>query len=77
MAWMFTKARRITKRRHSAEAQAILERLAAYLHDSESTPVEMLCGFWKDQRDAITYQEMRALVMPCFSLCRKRAGKTP
>lgn len=63
MAWVFTKARRITKRRHSAEAQAILDRLAAYLHDSESTPVEMLCGFWKDQQDAITYQEMRALVL--------------
>ena len=63
MAWVFTKARRITKRRHSAEAQAILDRLAAYLHDSESDPVEMLCGFWKDQRDAITYQEMRALIL--------------
>ena len=63
MAWMFTKARRITKRRHSAEAQAILDRLAAYLHDSESEPVEMLCGFWKDQQDAITYQEMRTLVL--------------
>ena len=63
MAWVFTKARRITKRRHSAEAQAILDRLAAYLHDSESDPVEMLCGFWKDQQDAITYQEMRTLVL--------------
>lgn len=63
MAWVFTKARRITKRRHSAEAQAILDRLAAYLHDSESEPVEMLCGFWKDQQDAITYQEMRALIL--------------
>lgn len=63
MAWAFTKTRRITKRRHSEDAQAILDRLAAYLHDSESEPVEMLCGFWKDQQDAITYQEMRTLVL--------------
>ena len=63
MSWCFTKARRITKRRHSEEAQSILDRLAAYLHDNESEPVELLCGFWKDQQDAITYQELRTLVL--------------
>ena len=63
MAWVFTKARRITKRRHDEDAQAILDRLAAYLEDENSDFTEMLCGFWRDQQDAITYQEMRELVL--------------
>ena len=63
MSWHFTKARRITKRRKlSPEAQAILDRLGKYLEDNSAEPVEILCGFWKDQQDAITYQELRKLV---------------
>ena len=63
MSWYFTKARRITKRRKlSPEAQAILDRLGKYLNDNSAEPVEILCGFWKDQQDAITYQELRKLV---------------
>lgn len=63
MSWYFTKARRITKRRKlSPEAQAVLDRLGKYLEDNSVEPVEILCGFWKDQQDAITYQELRKLV---------------
>ena len=63
MSWHFTKAGRITKRRKlSPEAQAVLDRLGKYLEDNSAEPVEILCGFWKDQQDAITYQELRKLV---------------
>lgn len=42
--------------------QDIIERLDAYLNQSEGKPIEVLSGFWKDQQDAITYQEIRGAI---------------
>lgn len=53
---------RVRKRKKSIEAQAVLDKLQAYLDGSVEVPVEMLCGFWKDQQEAITYQEIRETV---------------
>lgn len=47
----------------AGNAQAILKRLEDYLKDNESTPIQILCGFWKDQQEAITYQEIREAVV--------------
>lgn len=43
----------------------VLHRLEEYLESVAVTgePVEILCGFWKDQQDAITYQELRQAVL--------------
>lgn len=53
---------RARKRKKSIEAQAVLDKLQAYLDGNAEVPVKMLCGFWKDQQDAITYQEIREAV---------------
>ncbi len=50
------------KRRQTKNAKEILERLRSYLNNENAGPVKILCGFWKDQQDAITYQELRVLV---------------
>lgn len=50
------------KKKQTKEAQGILDNLAKYLDESSEEPAEMLCGFWKDQQDAITYQELRVAV---------------
>ncbi len=43
------------KRKKSIEAQAVLDKLQeAHLDGNAEVPVKMLCGFWKDQQDAIT-----------------------
>lgn len=44
--------------------QEVLLRLKEYLESdaASSGPAEFLCGFWKDQQDAITYQELREAV---------------
>ncbi len=63
MAWFFDrKSRRfLCKSKGSGNADLILERLKQYLQNTDK-PVSMLCGFWDDQRDAISYQELRMLV---------------
>lgn len=64
MSWIFTKARRIRKARApSGNAKEILERLRHYLDNEASEPVKLLCGFWEDQQKAITYQELREIVL--------------
>ena len=42
----------------------VLRRLEGYLESAAVTgePVEILCGFWEDQQNAITYQELRQAV---------------
>ncbi len=47
------------------EGQEALRRLEEYLESAAVTgePVEILCGFWKDQQNAITYQELRQAVL--------------
>lgn len=43
----------------------VLRRLEEYLESDAVTgePVEILCGFWEDQQNAITYQELRQAVI--------------
>lgn len=46
----------------SKNAQEILNRLQGFLNQNTSEPVEILCSFWEDQRNAITYKELREVV---------------
>ena len=43
----------------------VLRRIEEYLESDTVTgePVEILCGFWEDQQNAITYQELRQAVI--------------
>lgn len=63
MSWYFTKARRIRKRTQTTNGKIILERLRSYLTGNDAGPVELLCRFWDDQQKAISYQELRQLVI--------------
>ncbi len=49
----------------SKNSQEVLCRLEEYLESDTVTgqPVEILCGFWEDQQNAITYQELRQAVI--------------
>lgn len=51
------------KKAKTLDGQEVLERLNAYLDEHADEPVRMLCGFWKDQQNAISYQELRRAVM--------------
>lgn len=53
------------KKVKTQEGQEVLRRLEEYLESAAVTgdPVEILCGFWKDQQNAITYQELRQAVL--------------
>lgn len=53
------KRLRKAKTKNSKE---ILYRLEEYLESNYRGPVEILCGFWGNQQDAITYQELRQIV---------------
>jgi len=55
-------ARRVRKVK-TKNSQEVLQRLEEYLESECDDPVEILCGFWKDQQDAITYQELRQTVL--------------
>lgn len=62
MAWFFDRgSRKFRKANNTPNADLILARLERYLQDVDR-PISMLCGFWDDQRDAISYQELRTLV---------------
>jgi len=52
------------KKVKSKGAQEVLERLNQFLKsaDVEGEPVKVLCRFWKDQQNAITYKELREAV---------------
>lgn len=43
--------------------QDILERLQGYLDREIQEPIEILSGFWKNQQEAITYQELREAIV--------------
>lgn len=62
MAILIRPAGRVKKVK-SKNAQKILDRLKNYLDDNTDEPVRLLCGFWQDQQDAITYQEIREAVV--------------
>ena len=50
------------KKAKTYEAQKVLERLKSFLDGNFEEPVRILHGFWKDQQDAISYQELREAV---------------
>lgn len=53
------------KKKKSENAQKVLDKLKEYLESSKATgePIQILCGFWKDQQTVITYQELRQAVI--------------
>ena len=53
------------KKVKTENSQEILRRLEAYLESAAVTgePVKILCGFWEDQQNAVTYQELRQAVI--------------
>lgn len=55
--------RRIFKAKQSDDAKEILNRINTYLHENAEEPVELLTRFWDDQQKAITYQELRQIVL--------------
>lgn len=63
MAWLIRPAKKIRKRTKSKNAQEVLDRLERFLNSATEEPVRILCGFWKDQQDALTYQELRTAVL--------------
>lgn len=50
------------KKVKSANSQEVLDRLQRYLDKDFDEPIKILCGFWHDQQDAISYQELRQAV---------------
>lgn len=46
----------------SGNAEEVLQRLKSFLDGNFEEPVRILNGFWKDQQDAISYQELREAV---------------
>lgn len=62
MAILIRPGKRIRKTRAGNGAE-ILKKLEDYLKSASTEPVELLCGFWKDQSNAITYQELRQAVL--------------
>ena len=53
------------KKVKSKNSQEVLERLKNLLESSMVTgePVQILCGFWEDQQNPISYQELRQVVI--------------
>lgn len=56
------KPRKYFKKVKSKSGKEILKKLEDYLKDNVEKPIQILCGFWKDQQDAITYQELREAI---------------
>lgn len=50
------------KKKRSQNAQEILDRLQSFLDQNTEEPAEILYSFWEDQRNAITYHELRDAV---------------
>lgn len=51
------------KKKKTKNAKEILKKLEDCLKGNCDEPIKILCGFWKDQQNAITYQELREAVM--------------
>lgn len=63
MAFHFTPAGTgVLKKTHTKNSKEVLRRLQSYLEGNCGRFVVILCGFWKDQQDAVTYQELRQAV---------------
>lgn len=63
MGFRMIVPKRIKKKR-TKDGQEVLRRLEEFLKSDTvmKEPVEILCGFWEDQQNAITYQELRKAV---------------
>lgn len=63
MALHFTPAKPdIFRKARTKNSKEVLHRLQSYLEDNCGRFVVILCSFWKDQQDAVTYQELRQAV---------------
>lgn len=63
MGFRIIPAKRVRKVK-SKNGQEVLRRIEEYLNsDDIEEPVEILCNFWQDQQNVITYQELRQVVM--------------
>ena len=62
MAILIRPAKRIRKKR-SGNGDLILKKLEDFLKNESEEPVKILCQFWKDQQNAITYKELRQAVI--------------
>ncbi|MCI8285422.1 MAG: hypothetical protein HFE90_09220 [Firmicutes bacterium] len=51
------------KKARAGNGDEVLKRLENYLNGNFDELVKILCGFWKDQQDAISYQELREAVI--------------
>lgn len=60
--FFFKKAKRLPILKTKVR-QDILERLQEFLDKETGEPIEILCGFWKDQEEALTYQELREAII--------------
>lgn len=52
----------VLKKAYTKNSKEVLRRLQSYLDSSCGKFAVILCGFWKDQQDAVTYQELRQAV---------------
>lgn len=62
MAILIRPAKHIRKQR-SGNGAAILKKLEDFLKNESEEPVKILCRFWKDQQNVITYKELRQAVI--------------
>lgn len=62
MAILIRPAKHIRKQR-SGNGTAILKKLEDFLKNESEEPVKILCRFWKDQQNVITYKELRQAVI--------------
>lgn len=51
------------KKLKAGNAEEILRKLEKYLESGSSVPIKILGRFWQDQRDVITYKELREAVI--------------
>lgn len=67
MTFIFHPPKRIQKTKPDS-SQGVLDKLQNYLEDNTGGVQKILYGFWQDQQDTITYQELRAAILAgCLS----------
>lgn len=62
MAYLIRPAKRL-KISKSGNSKLILEQIESFISENQDEPIRILCGFWGDQQDAISYQELRAGIL--------------
>lgn len=53
---------KVFRKARTKDSREVLRRLQSYLDSNCGKLAVILCGFWEDQQDAITYQELRQMV---------------